>query len=172
MKVETDIITIITASLVGWAAILVIIYVKTFKTDIIVSTSNILLCLTSHCPIIFSIRQFVNNYNITLWDQRKKDINYWLNFVNISSPPVQILILQNIITYISDHSGPAPMSTRWTVLCLDMNYVLSMYLNRKFSYIKNVKLCANMLVKNISTSDILYEVGMIVFFYFYKKSLN
>ena len=35
-----------------------------------------------------------------------------------------------------------------------------MYLNRKYSYIKGVRLCANMLVKNIFTSDILYEPGM------------
>jgi hypothetical protein len=28
----------------------------TFKTDVIVFIGNIIMCLTSHCPIIFSIR--------------------------------------------------------------------------------------------------------------------
>ena len=36
-----------------------------------------------------------------------------------------------------------------------------MYLNRKYAYIKGVRLCANMLVKNMFTSDILYEPGMV-----------
>jgi len=36
LKVETDIITSITASPMGQIAILVIMYVQTFKTDIIV----------------------------------------------------------------------------------------------------------------------------------------
>ncbi|XP_069124737.1 WD repeat-containing protein 90-like isoform X4 [Argopecten irradians] len=59
-----------------------------------------------------------------------------------------------------DHSGPAPHATRWTVLCLDFNYILSMYLNRKFSYMKTIRLCANMVVKNIFTSDTLYDPGI------------
>jgi len=36
LKVETDIITSITASPLGRTAILVIMYVETFKTDVIV----------------------------------------------------------------------------------------------------------------------------------------
>ncbi|KAK3091415.1 hypothetical protein FSP39_019740, partial [Pinctada imbricata] len=61
-----------------------------------------------------------------------------------------------------EHSGPAPMSTRWTILCLDFNQILTEYLNRKFSYVKSVRLCANMMVKNIFTSDTLYEPGISV----------
>lgn len=59
----------------------------------------------------------------------------------------------------SDHGGVAPLATRWTVLCMDFNHVLSLYLNRRFSYLKSVRLCANMMVKNIFTSDNLYEPG-------------
>ena len=40
MKVETDIITSITASLIGRAVILVIMYVEIFQTDVIVFISN------------------------------------------------------------------------------------------------------------------------------------
>ncbi|XP_056017616.1 WD repeat-containing protein 90-like isoform X2 [Ostrea edulis] len=61
-----------------------------------------------------------------------------------------------------DHSGIAPLATRWTVLCMDFSHVLSLYLNRKFSYLKSVRLCANMMVKNIFTSDNLYEPGLTV----------
>lgn len=61
-----------------------------------------------------------------------------------------------------DHGGVAPLATRWTVLCMDFNHVLSLYLNRRFSYLKSVRLCANMMVKNIFTSDNLYEPGLTV----------
>jgi hypothetical protein len=47
MKAETEIITSITASPIKQAVILVIMYVKTFKTAVIVFIVNIM-CLTSH----------------------------------------------------------------------------------------------------------------------------
>ena len=47
-KVETDIIASIAASLTGQAVKLVIMYVKIFKSDIIVFISDIKMCLTSH----------------------------------------------------------------------------------------------------------------------------
>ena len=56
LKVETDIITCITVRLTGWAVILVIMYIKTFKTKVTVFISNIIMCLTSHWQIIFKIR--------------------------------------------------------------------------------------------------------------------
>lgn len=59
-----------------------------------------------------------------------------------------------------DQSGPAPMVTRWTILCLDLQHTLSMYLNRRFHYIKSLRLCANMTVKNVFTSDNLYDPGL------------
>ena len=47
---------------------------KTFKTDIIVFIGNVIMCLTSHWPIIFSIRvwQQADTESIRLWDYRKK----------------------------------------------------------------------------------------------------
>ena len=44
--VETDIITSIAAS--PTAAILLIMYVETFKTDVIVFIGDVTMCLTSH----------------------------------------------------------------------------------------------------------------------------
>lgn len=46
--------------------------------------------------------------------------------------------------------------TRWTFLSLNMKEILTKYLFSTFSYLKNVKLCANILVKNAYTSDIEY----------------
>uniref|UniRef100_A0A8C4E0D1 WD repeat-containing protein 90 n=1 Tax=Dicentrarchus labrax TaxID=13489 RepID=A0A8C4E0D1_DICLA len=53
--------------------------------------------------------------------------------------------------------GPAPTSVRWTCLMLDLQYTLSVYLNRCYSHLKSVKLCANMAVKNMLTSDLLLD---------------
>ncbi|RXN21814.1 WD repeat-containing 90 [Labeo rohita] len=56
--------------------------------------------------------------------------------------------------------GPAPPSTRWTCLTMDLRHVLSVYLNRTHSHLKSIKLCANMTVKNIITSDLLFDPGL------------
>ena len=61
--------------------------------------------------------------------------------------------------YITEHTGPAPISMRWTVLCLDLHGTLLTYLNRNYTYIKSIRLCANMLVKNIYTSSSEYDPG-------------
>ena len=48
LKIETDIITNIAASQIGRAEILVIMYVKNFKPDIIVVIGNDIMCWMSH----------------------------------------------------------------------------------------------------------------------------
>ncbi|CAJ0940944.1 unnamed protein product [Ranitomeya imitator] len=50
--------------------------------------------------------------------------------------------------------GPAPSGSRWTCLLLDLRYILSMYLSRRYSHLRSVKLCSNLLVKNLVTSDL------------------
>ncbi|TRY93037.1 hypothetical protein DNTS_025166 [Danionella cerebrum] len=57
-------------------------------------------------------------------------------------------------------SGPAPQKTRWTSLAIDLNYVLSFYLNKTHSHLKSVKLCANMCVKNLFTSNLLFDPSL------------
>uniref|UniRef100_A0AAQ4RJH5 WD repeat domain 90 n=1 Tax=Gasterosteus aculeatus aculeatus TaxID=481459 RepID=A0AAQ4RJH5_GASAC len=56
--------------------------------------------------------------------------------------------------------GPAPTSVRWTCLMLDLQYILSVYLNRCYSQLRSIKLCANMAVKNMFTSDLLLNPGV------------
>nr|XP_006813552.1 PREDICTED: WD repeat-containing protein 90-like [Saccoglossus kowalevskii] len=85
-----------------------------------------------------------------------KSTSTWLQFPYICNP---IMPHQKIVS-ISDHDGPAPPVVRWTLLMLDFQYILSMYLNRKYSHLKNIKLCSNMMVKNVFTSDMQYEPGL------------
>uniref|UniRef100_A0A8C3RXH5 WD repeat-containing protein 90 n=1 Tax=Chelydra serpentina TaxID=8475 RepID=A0A8C3RXH5_CHESE len=59
-----------------------------------------------------------------------------------------------------DLVGVAPANVRWTCLMLDLHYILSMYLNRHYSYLKSIKLCSNLLVKNLYTSDLLFDPGV------------
>jgi hypothetical protein len=54
LKVDTDIITSISACSLGRAVISV--YVLIFKTDVIVYNCDIIMCLMSHRPIFLSIR--------------------------------------------------------------------------------------------------------------------
>ncbi|CAB1312292.1 unnamed protein product, partial [Coregonus sp. 'balchen'] len=56
--------------------------------------------------------------------------------------------------------GPAPSTVRWTCLMMDLQYVLSVYLNRRHSHLKTIKLCANMSVKNMFTSDLVLDPGV------------
>ena len=56
LKNETDIITNIASSPIEWAAILVIMYVDSFKTNVIKLIDNIIMCWTYHRSKMFSIR--------------------------------------------------------------------------------------------------------------------
>ncbi|XP_031416845.1 WD repeat-containing protein 90 isoform X2 [Clupea harengus] len=56
--------------------------------------------------------------------------------------------------------GPAPTCVRWVCLVMDLHYLVSVYLNRRYSHLKALKLCANMSVKNTMTSDLLLDPGM------------
>ena len=47
LKVETDIITNISASLIGRTEIFVIMSVKAFRTDVIVFIGDVIMCFTS-----------------------------------------------------------------------------------------------------------------------------
>ncbi|NXT75060.1 WDR90 protein, partial [Zapornia atra] len=59
-----------------------------------------------------------------------------------------------------DLLGAAPADVRWTCLVLDLFSILSLYLNRCYSHLKSVKLCSNLLVKNLCTSDLVFDPGV------------
>uniref|UniRef100_A0A8C3GHI0 WD repeat-containing protein 90 n=1 Tax=Cairina moschata TaxID=8855 RepID=A0A8C3GHI0_CAIMO len=56
-----------------------------------------------------------------------------------------------------DLVGAAPANVRWTCLMLDLHDILSMYLNRRYSHLKSIKLCSNLLVRNVCTSDLVFD---------------
>ncbi|KFR16439.1 WD repeat-containing protein 90, partial [Opisthocomus hoazin] len=53
--------------------------------------------------------------------------------------------------------GAAPAEVRWTCLVLDLPTILSLYLSRRYSHLRSVKLCSNLLVKNLCTSDLVFD---------------
>uniref|UniRef100_A0A8W4FM04 WD repeat domain 90 n=1 Tax=Sus scrofa TaxID=9823 RepID=A0A8W4FM04_PIG len=56
-------------------------------------------------------------------------------------------------------AGVAPPGTRWTCLQLDLPDLLLVYLNRRHSHLKSVRLCASLLVRSLYTSDLCFDPG-------------
>ncbi|KAI1896220.1 hypothetical protein AGOR_G00092560 [Albula goreensis] len=79
----------------------------------------------------------------------------WLQFPFLCGAPKGSLYESTAKTSREDLVGPAPPTVRWTCLMMDLQYVLSVYLNRRYSHLKSIKLCASMSVKNMFTSDLL-----------------
>lgn len=59
----------------------------------------------------------------------------------------------------ADLAGVAPPCARWTCLQLDLHDILFVYLNRRYSHLKSVRLCANLLVRSLYTSDLCFNPG-------------
>ncbi|XP_066239129.1 WD repeat-containing protein 90 isoform X2 [Saccopteryx leptura] len=51
---------------------------------------------------------------------------------------------------------------RWTCLQLDLRELLLVYLNRHYSHLKSVRLCASLLVRNLYTSDLCFDPAVTV----------
>jgi hypothetical protein len=107
LKVETDIITSIAASLIGTYVILVIIYVEPYKT-----IDNIIMGLMSHRSIMISIRVSWLILQISKANARITDNNSYLintsksNRRYISTPPFFLNIGRKILQ-IMPHMGQA-----------------------------------------------------------------
>ena len=58
-----------------------------------------------------------------------------------------------------ENTGTKPDSSvnRWTLLTLDLKAILTKYVHAKYANVKNIKLCSNLLVKNVFTSDIEFS---------------
>ncbi|XP_054442774.1 WD repeat-containing protein 90 [Pteronotus mesoamericanus] len=61
-----------------------------------------------------------------------------------------------------DRAGVAPPAARWTCLQLDLHNILLVYLNRHYSHLKSVRLCANLLVRSLYTSDLCFDPAVTV----------
>ncbi|MBW00007.1 WD repeat-containing protein 90, partial [Eschrichtius robustus] len=53
--------------------------------------------------------------------------------------------------------GVGSPGARWTCLQLDLHDILLVYLNRRYSQLKSIRLCASLLVRNLYTSDLCFD---------------
>ncbi|XP_032316532.1 WD repeat-containing protein 90 isoform X4 [Camelus ferus] len=58
--------------------------------------------------------------------------------------------------------GMIPAGTRWTCLQIDLHDILLVYLNRCYSHLKSIRLCANLLVRNLYTSDLCFDPAVTI----------
>ncbi len=89
-----------------------------------------------------------------------KSTSTWLQFPFVAGSGKEnagIIETKGRGTSSSTTSRPAPESTRWILLVLDLRAILSKYIHAKFAYLRNVKLCANLLVKNVFSSSYEYS---------------
>ncbi|XP_044301569.1 WD repeat-containing protein 90 isoform X2 [Varanus komodoensis] len=139
-------------------------------------TSTQSLGLTGHyLYILFKpipARYFVVHLDVTTEDSRVIRISFsnlfkefkstatWLQFPFICGAAKGTVYESTAKASKRDLVGLAPSNVRWTFLALDLRYILSLYLNRSFSHLKGIKLCSNLLVKNLFTSDLVFDPAM------------
>ncbi|KAB0401628.1 hypothetical protein E2I00_007286, partial [Balaenoptera physalus] len=58
--------------------------------------------------------------------------------------------------------GVGSPGARWTCLQLDLHDILLVYLNRRYSQLKSIRLCASLLVRNLYTSDLCFDPAVTV----------
>ncbi|XP_070586998.1 WD repeat-containing protein 90-like isoform X5 [Erythrolamprus reginae] len=84
----------------------------------------------------------------------------WLQFPYICGAAHGSVYERTAKTSKRDLVGLAPSNVRWTCLILDLRHILGLYLNRTYSHLKSVKLCSNLLVKNLFTSNLLFDPAL------------
>ncbi|NXK55551.1 WDR90 protein, partial [Chauna torquata] len=84
----------------------------------------------------------------------------WLQFPFVCGAAQDSLYESTAKTSKRDLVGAAPANVRWTCLMLDLHDILSVYLSRRYSHVKSIKLCSNLLVRNVCTSDLLFDPGV------------
>ena len=83
----------------------------------------------------------------------------WLQFPYVIQSPKDT-VYEKTEMGAKDLSGSAPPITKWTVFGVDLVQLVQLYTNRTFSCVRSYRLCANMSVKNVITSDLIYEPGL------------
>ncbi|NWQ78392.1 WDR90 protein, partial [Columbina picui] len=116
-------------------------------------------------------KHFVIHLDVTTEEQQVVRISFSTLFKEFKSTAtwLQFPFVCGAAGSVNDHTartsrqdlvGAAPADVRWTCLVLDLRSILSLYLNRRYSHLKSVKLCANLLVKNLCTSDLVFNPGV------------
>ncbi|CAF0967584.1 unnamed protein product [Brachionus calyciflorus] len=88
-----------------------------------------------------------------------KSTSTWLQFPYFINSP-KGSIYEKIEQVSKDSTGLAPPITKWTIFCIDLIDLVQSYSNRNFNSVRGLKICSNLLIKNVITSDILYEPGL------------
>ena len=83
-----------------------------------------------------------------------KATSTWLQFPYVIQAPTGS-VYERTETAAKDLTGLAPPITKWTILCVDLPALLQAYSNRTYQSVRGFKLCANMLIKNVVTSDMV-----------------
>ncbi|KAB1251813.1 WD repeat-containing protein 90 [Camelus dromedarius] len=77
-------------------------------------------------------------------------------------PTKHFIIHLDVSTEFVDLAGMIPAGTRWTCLQIDLHDILLVYLNRCYSHLKSIRLCANLLVRNLYTSDLCFDPAVTI----------
>lgn len=89
-----------------------------------------------------------------------KSTTTWIQFPFVIQAP-KGTVYEKAELNAKDLSGSAPPITKWTILCVDIISLIQQYVpNRTYHSVRGYKLCANLLIKNVITSDVLYQPGM------------
>ena len=86
-----------------------------------------------------------------------KSTSTWLQFPYSSSSANKENHCESSSNSAEKKDDKPSFHVRWTLLTLDLKAILSHYLHSNYAYLKNVKLCSSLLVKNVFTSDIEYS---------------
>ncbi|XP_064886977.1 WD repeat-containing protein 90 isoform X1 [Columba livia] len=112
-----------------------------------------------HLDVTTEEHQVVRISFSTLFKEFKSTAT-WLQFPFVCGAAAGSVNDRTARTSRRDLMGAAPADVHWTCLVLDLRSILSLYLNRRYSHLKSVKLCANLLVKNLCTSDLVFNPGV------------
>lgn len=106
-----------------------------------------------------SRKYFIIKFELCLKDKREAvlvSISNVINKVKISSDSLDIPYSFNETTPTSQ-ATPTPDNSCWTCLVIDHLTIASDYWGRGYECINSVKICANVLLKSLITSDNLYH---------------
>ncbi|XP_051487835.1 WD repeat-containing protein 90 isoform X1 [Apus apus] len=112
-----------------------------------------------HLDVVTEDKQVVRISFSSLFKEFKSTAT-WLQFPFLCGEPEALGCPRAPGTSRRGLVGSPPVDTRWTCLVLDLPSILSLYLSRRYSHLKGVKLCSSLLVKNLFTSDLLFHPGV------------
>ncbi|XP_036890386.1 WD repeat-containing protein 90 isoform X1 [Sturnira hondurensis] len=111
-----------------------------------------------------STRHFVIHLDLSTEDKQVIRVSLSNIFKEFKSTAtwLQFPFIYDAETSRKDLAGVAPPGARWTCLQLDLHDILLVYLNRCYSHLKSVRLCANLLVRSLYTSDLCFDPAVTV----------